>query len=890
MTVQPQSQSVHLSALIDLPFNHYADDDAFHDAINDMDCHQPALLPMRVEELDGLLFDPFDINDDDIDRYLNGNDPDLNVYNDLQVALSCNYYVEDTFNSKLHDLNLQQMEFSLFHHNIRSSNCHLDELQSYLSNLSTHFSVIALSETWLNESNADIMNIDGYQHEWKYRSKRSGGGVSLFIKQQIAYKCRPDLSIVTDFMETLFVEIDKSAFNSNTHIICGVVYRPPNTSIDDFLATFETFLSTITNEHKLSYICGDFNLNLLNADNHVPTRNFIDTMYANSFLPLISKPTRVTTASATLLDHIYCNEVLRYDHFQGILYTGLTDHFPIFAINTRLRGSQYNEKSTTKRNYCQRNVNEFCSHIRNTDWSDVIQTTECQESYNKFHNKLHALYSSCFPIESAVRGYKNRKPWLSNSLKTSIKRKNHLFVCMKKNPTVENTQEYKNYHRQLRSLLRAAEKQHYDHLFKNHKGNLRKSWGLVKEIINRNKSSNISRQFKINNEVITDESSIANHFNNFFAKVGPSLASKIPNTNKDPLVYIEQSFLNSMSLELTDPSEIFNIINGLKESSAGWDEFHIKILKQSLIGLMEPILHVFNLSLQQGCVPIQLKKARVIPLFKSGDKMLLNNHRPISILPALSKVLERLMYNRLVSYIDKHNILAANQYGFRSNHGSNLALISLIDKIVHAQEKNEVVCGIFLDLSKAFDTVNHKILFKKLYKYGVRGLALNWFKSYLSDRSQYVLYNNTSSNNVPVTCGVPQGSVLGPLLFLLYINDLPHVSKDLYMILFADDTNVFLSGKDINDVITRLNLEMSKLVEWLHVNKLSLNLAKTHYMVFRSRNKKCDAFADLSINGTIINRVSSTKFLGVILEEHLQWTCTFSISNRKSQRALVVFI
>ena len=229
------------------------------------------------------------------------------------------------------------------------------------------------------------------------------------------------------------------------------------------------------------------------------------------------------------------------------------------------------------------------------------------------------------------------------------------------------------------------------------------------------------------------------------------------------------------------------------------------------------------------------------------------------------------MYNRLLSFINKHNLLYKLQFGFREKHGTDTALIILIDKIMSAINEDEIVLGVFLDLSKTFDTVNHKILLMKMYKYGIRGVALSWFESYLSNRNQYVSFSNYNSESMLISCGVPQGSILGPLLFLLYVNDMANVSSVLFTILFADDTNVFVQGKSLDHLIDVMNNELCKLSEWMAINKLSLNVKKTKCMIFSLRKEPISSKC-VTLNGEIIDKVRTFKFLGVIIDDKLRWT------------------
>ena len=250
--------------------------------------------------------------------------------------------------------------------------------------------------------------------------------------------------------------------------------------------------------------------------------------------------------------------------------------------------------------------------------------------------------------------------------------------------------------------------------------------------------------------------------------------------------------------------------------------------------------------------------------------MIFSHYRPVSLLCILSKVFEKIMYERIVTFLNANNILYKFQFGFRPKHSPYLALITFIDKLTAAIENGDYAIGVFLDFSKAFDTVNHSILLDKLYHYGITGCAHSWFKSYLSNRHQFVTYNGVMSGKQMIRCGVPQGSILGPLLFLTYINDLSSACDHSQPFLFADDTNLFLSGSSICQLQQNMESDLMNIAEWLKANKLSLNIKKTHFMVFTSKNKT-PTNMELHIGGQPIEKVEHTKFLGVILDHKITW-------------------
>ena len=263
----------------------------------------------------------------------------------------------------------------------------------------------------------------------------------------------------------------------------------------------------------------------------------------------------------------------------------------------------------------------------------------------------------------------------------------------------------------------------------------------------------------------------------------------------------------------------------------------------------------------------------MIPIYKKDDAEIYSNYRPVSVLPSFSKILERLIFNRCVDHLDKHDILNEKQFGFRKNHSTYMAIIELIDKINNAVEKRETTLALYLDLSKAFDTIDHNILLYKLEHYGFRGIVLNWFRSYLSNRTQYVYYNNCKSEKLDVTCGVPQGSILGPLLFILYINDIVNTSNMLQFILFADDTTILFSDKDISSKIDLINTELKEVTNWFKTNKLSVNASKTNFMIMGTTHQTSKPKNNIKVilDNVELSRVNKTKFLGVLIDENLTW-------------------
>ena len=421
---------------------------------------------------DSMIFDPFEINDheDQIVEYNGELDPDRNNFNQFshQLSKNSNYYNEDSFNKYIKTNCYEGGELSFTHSNIRSIPANLTAFMSYMSNIDYDFSVIGFSETWLNSSTIDTYDIDGYSHVGLTRESGKGGGVSLFLCDKMVYCEMPELTMMCDYIECVFVEINYMDYrfivgvvyrppNSNTvdfndsiqdilekmpeltmmcdyiecvfveinymdyRFIVGVVYRPPNSNTVDFNDSIQDILGK--NAHHPYYIMGDFNLDLLKLELHRPTEKFLDIMYANSYIPMINRPTRVTRDTCTLIDNIFANNYSIDSHFvSGILKANITDHYILFhTIKDKAGKKDNNNEYKTVRIINESRTSRFIENIPNTDWSVLNSHRDCQTYFTKFYALFKTIYDGSFPLSRVKMRYRNRLPWLTEGLKRSIK-------------------------------------------------------------------------------------------------------------------------------------------------------------------------------------------------------------------------------------------------------------------------------------------------------------------------------------------------------------------------------------------------------------------------------------------------------------------------------------
>ena len=764
------------------------------------------------------------------------------------------------------------------HMNISSLPYHFEDFEALIKNSPIKPKIIGISECRLRTDFEPLTHIDleGYTYEFT-PTDSSKGGTLIYINKDVKHKIRTDLQMEkSKEIESTFIEVLEP--NPKDNQIFGCIYKHPKVSINEFKNDFlAPVLEKISTENKETVLMGDFNINLLNYNSDNDTSSFVDLMYSSSFFPTINSPTRVTTTSETLIDNIFYNNITK-TIVSGNIASSISDHLTQYLIIKHEQINPVSRKQIEINSFRNYDKDIFSADLKGVDWINYLQINQNNphHSFELFINKVDLIFNKHCPKKTISLTQKNpNKPWLTAGILKSIKVRDKLSkqFCKCKNilRKSELREKYRTYRNQIVNLKRICKEDYFKNFFMQNRINSKKVWDGIRTLINtkKRKSSN-QINLNINDKTITDETQIANHFNVFFTSIATKLLKKIPPTTKTVLLFLRNSNENSFFLTPTTPKEIEDIISKLKLGKAvGPNSIPTRILKDHKKVLSKPLSDLINSSFNLGIFPDLLKLAKVIALFKKGDPQSCNNYRPISLLSNLSKIIEKLLYQRLYSFLEQHNCLFNYQFGFRNHHSTNHALISITEKIRKALDDGKYASGVFLDFQKAFDTVNHNILLSKLEHYGIRGIPLNFLKTYLQNRQQYVSINNSSSDILTIENGVPQGSVLGPLLFLIYINDLNNAVKHSDIHHFADDTNVLYVSNSLKDINNKINHDLKNIVEWLRANKISLNAGKTELVIFRSKNKRITKKLNFRISGQKIKICNKTKYLGIILDENL---------------------
>ena len=504
--------------------------------------------------------------------------------------------------------------------------------------------------------------------------------------------------------------------------------------------------------------------------------------------------------------------------------------------------------------------------------------TNIHNKFEMLNETLKEIVDENIPIRKLTKKEFNlkHKPWLNKDLIKASKYKNKLYKKLIKInfKDTELHKKYKNYRNKLAHRIDAAKKQHYQKQLHKFKNDTKQTWNTINKIIGKNKNpTELPSKLRIKNKIYSEPQQICNLLNEHFSEMG-----KHDNNNEINFncvnSYLDHSQSDSIFFYETTPEELSIIIQNLKnKNSQGPDEVPISVVKKLNLLICPILANLINESLKLGEYPNCLKMGKVLPIFKSGNHMEPGNHRPITLLPAINKIFEKLIYNRLISFFETYKIINTNQHGFRSGHSTELATCKFYEDVLINLNNNHASCAVIIDLSKAFDSVNHQILLHKLYRYGIRGSTHQLLTSYLKNRTQYIQVNNIKSNICHINTGVPQGSIIAPLLFLIMINDLKN-STNMNVLNFADDTLLYTKISKTNNIELEINTELNKVHKWLKTNHLKLNFSKTNFIRFYPKLTKSNTPPEITLSFESINKIDEVnefKYLGLNIDKNLLW-------------------
>ena len=586
---------------------------------------------------------------------------------------------------------------------------------------------------------------------------------------------------------------------------------------------------------------------------------------------IIKEPTRVTNTSATLVDHVFTSVPCKV-RTTKVPKIGISDHFPTCFV---LKSSFGMKHIHTKLKYrCYKHLNEasFIDDLSHVPWNVIETFDDVDDCLDTWYKLFLVVIDKHLPWKERRVKRKQQPKWLTDDI----------IQCMSKRDQFKrrnDTVNYKATRNRCVALIRRAKTEYYKSCLNNRKGDSRELWRCMRELAP-DDAKMTPHHIDSNNNTITDHKDIGEHFNDFFVSVVDQyILNQQPTTTFDKLKDMVNSRIGDdpkFNVPPITTEFVHKFLSTMDTNKAtGLDDLSSKILKLSAQEIAKSLTAIYNISLASGKFPTVWKTSKITPVFKSGNHCDVNNYRPIAILCTLSKILERHIHNCFYNFLIGHNLLHTSQSGFRSQHSCETALLKLIDSWASNMEKGLLTGTVFVDFRKAFDMVDTNILLQKLVIYHCDNLLLSWFKSYLQNRQQCVRIQGTLSSTKPVHYGVPQGSILGPLLFIVFINDLPLCINTSNTDMYADDSTFHSSAKTVEELNDTLTDDMFNVHTWCNENNMVVNLDKTKAMLISTYQKAARLKSDLEVyyNGTKLKTTNTEKQLGVIIDKNLLWKC-----------------
>lgn len=719
--------------------------------------------------------------------------------------------------------------------------------------------IICITEHWLKSCEITSFQLSDYVLiNNSCRKDFQHGGVCIFSKEKFKMKPLPYKICIEKHFEITIATVDVMKSGAKLYII--TVYRSPSGNLKIFIDKMYELMYYIYKGNSYYIVCGDMNINFLAQTSE--SKDIINLFSEFDMHNHISEPTRITATSATSIDVIFSNITVKSSLVKE---THFSDHcFQICEFNLPLL-KKCESEIIFKRDFSSSNLVTFRNIITHESWSEMYRSIGLDNMFNSFYSTIMFHFNNAFPYKK-IQTNRNKKPWFNHHLKSL-----HQTLCdMSKLCKNTNNAVIKDKYNKLKIIYREQVKQAKANFNNNRISNtsniMKESWKIINEM-NGNTKKYDSFHININGEEIVDKTRLANYFNNFFLDI----QSSKPDT--DNLKFAPHSE-NTFYLYPTTPYEVEGfIMKTTLKPAAGIDEIYGSALRiiSDLISI--PLSYLINESFSEGKYPDSLKISKSVPVFKNkGARDDITNYRNICLQSQLAKLFDICYNTRLTQFLEVQKLLNTSQHGFRSKKSTSTAIAELCNSVYECLNNKQFPIALYFDLSRAFDTVDHDLLLEKLYRIGVRGVAYNWAASYLRGRRQIVVIDKYKSESRNVNIGVPQGSTLGPLFFIIFINDIIYsCTSSQKTIIYADDTNQLVTGNNLIQSVETANISALEFYQWCQYNGISVNVNKTFFMVFQPKNGKDESSQLIKMNHNSIEQVNFIKFLGVVIDQKMTW-------------------
>lgn len=709
--------------------------------------------------------------------------------------------------------------------------------------------VLCLTETCLTDSINDFeIHIENYNIIRVDSDSRHTGGVMCYISNKVKYELVEKVTFEKNYwLLVLYIK------DININLAC--VYHSPSASDADFISSFEEWCNeAILKLNGNLCVVGDFNLNWLDNTRYYPTK-FRNTVNDLGLRQIVPEVTRVTNESKTMIDLVLTNDT----SLSAMVLNSpkITDH-SIVQINITLTKAKGVSCYRTK----IKDVNECRNLLRNLNLN--YKENNIDTKYNTIFEKIFNVYNIVRPKRQFDEKLCNNY-WFNKDVLNAIQERDGKYKRFKLNGAIEDWNCYKKCRNNVVTAIRRAKHEYYETKIDNCKNDSKEMWKTLKTFISNSNQENYDKIIFNENKIISDKTEIVQEFNKFYINSIKDVIKAIPQSKKEFQIEQRMEYLDNFLL--LNRQNLDRIVCSLAVKSSP-DEIGISFIKQFIDELTDPIMHIVNYSLETGVIPKALKVATIVPIRKIKGTIKASEFRPINMLPAIEKILERTVYEQLRDFVEANKMIDSFQSGFREGISCEAAVQYVVNEWKESVDKGWKVAVIFLDLQRAFETVSRTKLIEKLRKYGIKDTVIKWIEDYLRDRKQRVKCGEVISRERDIEVGVPQGSILGPLLFILYINDLGRWLKESKYHMFADDTIIYLSMKNEKELANKLNEEMVRVNEWFCANELKINLGKTKIMwIGNTQGLKLE----IRIGNEIIEEAEKVKYLGIIIDNKLKF-------------------